>query len=75
MVTNICFLIVVQDILYTIVLAEVNLTGKAIKAGLDILIFICLINLFYVPRVKKFKKILTNLTSREEPKMTKWEEV
>jgi hypothetical protein len=75
MATNLSVLVVVQDILYTLVLSEVNLTGKIIKMVIDTLIFVCLINLYYIPKAKKFKKILKEITSRDQPIQAKWEVV
>ena len=75
MATNISIFVVVSDILYTVVLSEVNLTGRVIKICIVTLVFICLINIYYLPRVSKIKKVLEVFSSRDEPVMNKWEEV
>ena len=73
MATNISVLVVVQDILYTVILSEVNLTGRIIKMVIDIFIFVCLISLFYITKAKNIKKTLQEMTSRDQPIQTKWE--
>ena len=75
MATNISVLLVVQDILYTVVLSEVNLTGRIIKMVIDTLIFVCLINIYYISKAKNIKKTLQEITSGDQPIQTKWEVV
>ena len=48
---------------------------RLIKMVIDTLIFVCLINLYYIAKAKKFKEILQEITSRDQPIQTKWEVV
>ena len=39
---------IVQDIIFTLILSEVNTTGRMIKLIIDIFIIVCLVCVFFV---------------------------
>jgi hypothetical protein len=73
MATIINCLMIFQDLVWTIILSEVDIRGKSIKIVIDVLAIFCLIQMYYIPRVKENKQIIEVVNSGEEANYTKWE--
>lgn len=71
---NMSILAALQTIVWTMILGETTLTGKIVKLGINALVFFCLAQAFYLPRVKENKKVL-DLVSSGDTNLDKWEEV
>ena len=49
---NITIVATLQTIIWTVILGEVSMQGKMVKVGIHALIFFCLVQVYYLPRVK-----------------------
>ena len=67
--------LLLRDILWTFTLSKVNLTAKAIKLSIDVMVFVSLYQVFFSAKVKKHKKVLEILVQQDhsEKEYSKWE--
>ena len=73
MIISCCFCLM-QDLGWTFLLSEVNTTGKMIKIVIDIAVFFCFFQIFYMPSVKVNKQAMEIIASdKYESSYTKWE--
>ena len=54
---------IVQDIIFTLILSEVNTTGRMIKLIIDVILILFLMLVFFVRKVKENKKTMETLAS------------
>ena len=59
------FLLTLRDVLWTFLLSTVDLNAKIIKLSIEVIVFICLYQVFFSAKVKKHKKVMEILAQQD----------